>query len=249
MQIPARIISFWHDRSTMPDAIREAQSQSRANAGVDEFVLADDDYLREQLRTAYPPVIEKLYDRIRVPAARADLARMVLLHQFGGMYLDATFVVRRPLKELVPEGVEHLFVQRDDNHAARRVPGRASLINGLVAAVPGSPVIGRCVDRMLNNLVDGDFNRRLVHAMGAGVLTSVVDGLSDQSGMRFVSLESLREEYLDHIRVEGYSNKWVEQQAEGIIDPAYLDQNARSLERRWSVGRSLFHLRISRLKL
>jgi hypothetical protein len=249
MPIPARIISFWHDRSTVPDAIVEAQAQSRANAGVEEFLLADDDYLRQQLRLGYPSVIETLYDRIRVPAARADLARMVLLHQLGGIYLDATFVVRRPLMELIPDGVDHLFVQRDDNHAARRVPGRAALVNGLLAAVPGSPVIARCIDRILNNLVDGDFNRRLVHAMGAGVLTSIVDGTADQSGMRFVSLQTLREDYVDHIRVEGHSNKWVEQQAAGIIDPAYLRDNARSFERRWSLGRNLFHLRVSRLKL
>ena len=157
--------------------------------------------------------------------------------------------MRRPLADLVPEGIDHLFVQRDDTHAARRVPGRASLINGLVGSIPDSPVIQRCIDRMLNNLVDGDFNKRLVHAMGAGVLTSVVDGISDQSRMRFLSLQALREGYLDHLRVEGHANTWVEQQAAGIIDTDYFERNASSMDHRWSWGGSLFHLRLSRLKL
>ncbi len=249
MSIPSRIISFWHDQSTMPAQLVEAQAASREASGVNEYLVADDEFLRGELRAGYPPVIEKLYDRIQVPAARADLARMVLLHRLGGFYLDASFVVRRPVADLVPKDVDHLFVQRDDTHAARRVPGRASLINGFIGAAPDSPVIRRCIDRMLNNLVDGDFNKRLVHAMGAGVLTSVVDGIPDQSRMCFLSLQALRENHLDHLRVEGHANKWVEQQAAGIIDAEYFERNTSSLDRRWSWGGSLFHLRLSRLKL
>ena len=42
---------------------------------------------------------------------------------------------------------------------------------------------------------------------------------------------------------------WVEQQAAGIIDTGYFERNASSMDRRWSWGGSLFHLRLSRLKL
>ncbi len=43
MSIPSRIISFWHDQSTMPAQLVEAQAASREASGVAEYLVADDE--------------------------------------------------------------------------------------------------------------------------------------------------------------------------------------------------------------
>ena len=52
-----------------------------------------------------PPDLERreVYEKLRVPAERADILRVELLWRFGGVYIDTDFECLRPIEGLLHE--------------------------------------------------------------------------------------------------------------------------------------------------
>jgi mannosyltransferase OCH1-like enzyme len=77
----------------------------------------------------------EVYDTSRTPWERADILRLEVVLQFGGVHVDADFECLRPIEPLL-EGVE-LFI-------GYRKPGR---VNGaLFGAVAGHPILVEALD-------------------------------------------------------------------------------------------------------
>lgn len=71
-----------------------------------------------------------LFDSAQVPRFRSDVARLEILHQYGGLYVDTDFVACRSIEPLIA-GLD-LF-------AAEEKPGL--IANGLMGSVPGHPFL------------------------------------------------------------------------------------------------------------
>jgi hypothetical protein len=135
--IPCTVHQLWLGRQ-LPDLGWLAARTALDRAGLDRFVLHGDrgdpeaDQLRADLRTrgvelatldptalfrtglstATDVALERLWQRLERPAARADLARLAVLWHHGGVYLDTDALVVRTLRPL---------------HAAARPSGYAGL--------------------------------------------------------------------------------------------------------------------------
>jgi hypothetical protein len=68
--------------------------------------LGDNDI--EPLLGAILPEYVQLYRRIRLEAAKSDIARLALIHEFGGLYIDCHCGLRDP------EGLRALFTRLDE---------------------------------------------------------------------------------------------------------------------------------------
>ena len=61
-----------------------------------ELITYDDDMSRRFVSTYYPEWLE-LYDGLDVPVMRADMWRYLILHKYGGVYLDGDVACKKPI--------------------------------------------------------------------------------------------------------------------------------------------------------
>lgn len=247
--IPKRIIQFWHDREAIPEVTRAAIDDTMALHPDYEHVLADDAFMRKHIAEHFNAATLQLYNRIRIPASRSDLARLMLLHSYGGTYLDCSLQLHKRLDSILREGDEIVLARRDDTSRFRDMPEKANIINGLVSAPPGSDFIHWCLLRVLSNLVDGDYNNKVALATGPQVINMGVYKLRDRHRFRYLSFAGLREEALTLTRQPGVTNNWLDSQGEGILDRDYLAANGRRIDRFWSLGSTFVHLSFSFLRM
>jgi mannosyltransferase OCH1-like enzyme len=77
------------------------------------------------------------YERLRVPAERADILRLEVVWRYGGVYIDTDFECLRSIEPLLEDV---------DFFAAYRKPRRVN--NALFGAVAGHPILDRALDEM-----------------------------------------------------------------------------------------------------
>lgn len=115
---------------------------------------------REAL-AAFSPYSLTLFDRIRLPACRSDIARLALLERHGGLYVDAHTRVRDPagLDQLVtaPSATQVVVSTRYAPKFDQIMPH-----NSMIWARPGSAVIAELLDTALANLRDKAARERSV---------------------------------------------------------------------------------------
>ena len=71
----------------------------------------------------------------------ADLLRLEVLHQYGGVYFDTDFEPRKPIDPLLTD-VDHVFCTEDGQYVC----------NAFMAASPGSELMRRCLDALPSTL-------------------------------------------------------------------------------------------------
>jgi mannosyltransferase OCH1-like enzyme len=85
----------------------------------------------------------KHYQSIIPGAYKADLFRLLVLYQEGGVYLDSKCFCIASLREIIKPS--------DDVYMTLDVmPG--CIQNGFICSVPGHPLIKSCIDRYISNI-------------------------------------------------------------------------------------------------
>lgn len=99
------------------------------------------------------PSLWDMVTQIRLPAARSDLARLVLLERHGGFYVDAHTLPGNPeaLTTLLAacDTRDLILFDREPLHAS---PGDIHLINGVLAGRAGAPATTRLRERVASKL-------------------------------------------------------------------------------------------------
>jgi mannosyltransferase OCH1-like enzyme len=109
----------------------------------------------EPLIERYFPAHAGLYERIVIPAARSDVARLLLLFEQGGLYTDCHMgiVDAQRMRDLLTslDTTEAIFVERTASLGAV-LPGGRSLINGAMFSRPRNDLMHEICTRALKNL-------------------------------------------------------------------------------------------------
>ena len=80
-----------------------------------------------------PPLAnQEEFDRATSPAQQADLARLEIIHRYGGVYIDTDFEALGSIEPLL-EGVSCFVAREDDTFVG----------TAIIGAEPGHPFIGR----------------------------------------------------------------------------------------------------------
>jgi mannosyltransferase OCH1-like enzyme len=121
---------------------------------VDEFRIVGDGDICNIIEKIDPSFIET-YERITIPAARSDLARLIYLYEFGGLYVDSHCGVhdRDGLAQITNllKTKELIFV----NEASQRRPrptNKLFLINAMIACQKESSHILDIAKSVMRNL-------------------------------------------------------------------------------------------------
>jgi len=166
MNIPKNIIQFWHDKKNVPAIVKNAMKVTKKVNPEFNIVFVDDRLMFEWIYTHYGSKYLLLYQLNDIAASRADIARLMMLYEYGGFYLDAEMELSRSFSTLVDTDI--LLVQRDDARKYKNCPEKAHVINGIIGLSQKSELASWCLSRIEKNLITGCYNQSVWHATGPG---------------------------------------------------------------------------------
>ena len=109
--------------------------------------------ITELMRNRWGSAAESLFDRIRIPSCRSDIARTVLLHAVGGLYADVHIgppQAQQPLSQFIALLNDHeLVVPR-----ITKANGARALAFGFLLAREASTALDTLIQHQLQQLAD-----------------------------------------------------------------------------------------------
>ena len=90
----------------------------------------------------FPGETSRLYDRLTIGAAQADLWRLLVLYKYGGVYMDIDAHLVWPLNRIIPAGSNALFLRYKDGGAT----------NYFIASRPEHPIIKILIEEVLRRI-------------------------------------------------------------------------------------------------
>jgi hypothetical protein len=122
--IPRILHQIWLGPNSVPTHLLEYQQTWKKHHPCWRFILWTEENLPAGLRRP------EVYEKLRVPAERADILRLELLWVYGGVYVDADFECLRSIETLLEDY---------DFFATYFKPGRVA--NALIGAAPEHAII------------------------------------------------------------------------------------------------------------
>jgi hypothetical protein len=117
----------------------------------ENFAVYTDDHVIPLLPTGFRSV----YEQIRLPAAKSDLARLLLLREHGGLYVDAHVGPTLPshLLATLDPLFSHNVILFGKGWAMQKETD-FDLMNGVLAARRMAPELNIVIDIVINNILD-----------------------------------------------------------------------------------------------
>lgn len=140
------VFFFWDTPENIPAAYTQ-NIQRIADMMPGWSVQLVGDTIINALLARHEPDIHQIYDDIRVPACRSDIARQLLLAHYGGWYLDSDMQCAGPLTDFPMD--RPILIRRDDTEA---MCARFRVINGIMYIPKGHKLPARVLRGINRNL-------------------------------------------------------------------------------------------------
>src|SRR5437899_13055387 len=104
----------------------------------------------ESMIARYFPKHLEMFRSIRIPTCKSDLALLLALYEFGGLYVDCHCGVRNPekIKHLSEKLAQYELILYDkDNSSRPEARGKLFPLNSVLLARPNSKIILDCATR------------------------------------------------------------------------------------------------------
>lgn len=228
MNIPKKIFQFCHTSASLLPIFFDAIHRTRTSNSDYEYRLIDDQFMKEFIGEHYGSEVQQLYSDNRIPASRCDLARLMLVYEFGGFYVDLSMELRKSLNSLCSN--ELVLLQRDDFSNYIGKEHAAHFTNSIIGARAKSPFIKKCIDDVIENFRQRKFNHDVINASGPGVINKNLAYFRSNSANFSVHAISFRKavgSLFEYRRNPKFSNTWLDQQKKGIF-PTPLGKSNQS---------------------
>jgi hypothetical protein len=228
-KIPDRLIQFWHNKETIPEPYMEAIQNNKIYTMDIENLFVDDVFMIEFLKNdAY---LSEIYQRLNVESIRSDIARLVLLYEFGGFYMDMSIRLKTSLDLIVDQKSDIALLKRDDQPRYAKYPEQAHIGAMFMAAAPKSPFIACCLAQLIDTIVSGHYNHHILFAATKytdDTYIRYLDSEETKLNIQLLSFKQLKQHNLTHLRIPGLQNSWKVHEVDGIFNPEdllYLQKN------------------------
>ncbi|MBU2977229.1 glycosyltransferase [Alteromonas sp. C1M14] len=213
-RIPRRIIQFCHDKTSLPNELRNAANNTRRSQWFYDYRFFDDESVVAFIRQHYCTDTLNLYQNNHIAASRCDMARLLILYKLGGFYVDLSMEIKSSLSLFRKNDL--VLLQRDDMAVkANRDPADAHCTNSIIGVPPESAYIEKCLMLMRQRLRSRKYNFDVIQATGPGILNTVLSEFSNIQVCK-VPFSQARESLFNYVRIQKFSNTWTEQQKFGI---------------------------------
>lgn len=143
--IPKRIFQYWDKLKPPAEVLTFTQSWLQHNPDY-EYQLFNEQTAREFLRSHYSSQVFTAYCLASHAAQKADLLRLALLVEYGGIYADADDICLKPLSLLITKQTELLLYQEE----------YGTVGNNFIAVCAKHPVLKIALDYAIEALLKGD---------------------------------------------------------------------------------------------
>ncbi|MDI9358291.1 MAG: glycosyltransferase [Phycisphaerales bacterium] len=107
-----------------------------------EYYLYDDQDIVAMITQYFDASVVQAYNRLLPGAFKADLWRYCVLFQYGGVYIDAKMIFRKPLHTLMEE---HDFISCIDRP-------KCTILNAFIGVVPKHPFMHQLIQQILTHI-------------------------------------------------------------------------------------------------
>lgn len=216
LAIPRRLIYFWHQPSEIPDSILWAIEQTRLRHPDYEIVFGNDQAICQFLKHRGLFELLFLYRNNQIPASRSDLARLILLFAFGGIYLDAAMEIQGSFDNWIHPANDLVLVRRDDLPRYQYGNSLPHVVNGLMASKSKNALILAALNQAILHLRSGQYNHDVWHATGANCLNLHLSTYCQNYQILYKNFSQLKDDFFVYRRDPTVSNVWRLQESRGI---------------------------------
>jgi len=174
-KIPLNIFQTWHSKELPPDMKKCVDDLKKQNPEFNHYLFDDND-CREYIEKNFDKRKLDAYDKIKPGAFKADLWRLCILLNKGGVYIDCKFKCADNVKliELV-EG-EHLVKDRPN-----QFENGIGVYNAFIIVKPNNEYIKKCLDKAVENIEKNHYGFNPLYITGPGMMGEVYKDNPDNS--------------------------------------------------------------------
>src|SRR5690554_559699 len=186
------------DRVTLPVYLNYLFNRLMAPRFEYRFMITE--ARREFIAEHYPDILPH-YERLQIGAAQADLWRLLVLHKFGGVYLDIDAHQIWPLSCVLGTERKELYV----------TTRKGELSNYFIASAADNPNLARLIERVVENIQENKLTN-VFDITGPGVFIEQLDlNAVDTVSYRYaVNQGSFTNEHFQY--VDKPAGKWTREQ-------------------------------------
>lgn len=163
--IPKVIHQIWIGPNPVPEYWTNTWSQYYLEKNPEyQYKLWDNDnYLKELNKY---PILKIFYEQLEFYCLKADLLRLIILYEYGGIFIDAdsVWINNKSLDTLIIEsGTTNLFIGRTPN--TDKNDSNYYLTNGVIGVSQGNPLIMNCIKHCQDSIFNWyrrDYDPKLV---------------------------------------------------------------------------------------
>ncbi len=155
-------------------------------------------YLKEKA----PLAVYDAYSRLTNGAAQADLWRLVILYQKGGVYMDIDATLVWPLEKILGNNHDSLYIYKFDNNI--------NFTNYFIATASDNPSIEKAIKKIVYNINNYEPSMGVYNSTGPAVLHDLLIDKDDVNARnrKFVCIQgTFTNEYFQYI--DKPRGKWI----------------------------------------
>jgi mannosyltransferase OCH1-like enzyme len=168
-QIPANLFQTWESKNLPPNMKACVARLKRQNPEFNHY-LYDDDDCRTFIEKHFDSTVLDSFDNLIPGAYKADLWRYCVLYIKGGIYLDIKYECYKDFK--LSELLKKTHYVLDRKEYAQ--PGSLLVYNGCIVSPAKNPVLKKCIDQIVMNVINRDYGYNPLYPTGPGLLGEVV---------------------------------------------------------------------------
>ncbi|NBU33884.1 hypothetical protein EB118_02235 [bacterium] len=136
-------------------------------------VYFNDEDCKEFVKVYFPEHLQA-YNALIPTAFKADLFRLLVLYQFGGVYNDIGHLYVQPISTVIQDGDELVFAI---DHPLQNSGG---LHNAFIASISGHPIIKKAIERIVHNVMTRSYGENQYDITGPVALGKCVNEFFDK---------------------------------------------------------------------
>lgn len=143
-KIPKKIHQIWVGNYEIPEQVKICISSVKEKFDDFEYIFWNNDNIPDMPKNVYEQFNK--YGSLKIPAFQADILRLYVLNAYGGIFLDADFLVRENFYETITKPFWCVIA----NETTRR-----HVFNGIFACEPNNPILTKLLSEMKDEPLGG----------------------------------------------------------------------------------------------
>lgn len=128
------------------------------------FELFSDEEMDNSIEEYFDKEINKIYFKLNHYAARSDFWRYLMLHRFGGVYLDIDSLILKDLSPIFFKNKSMLTLE----------PSKTDFIQWILMFRKDDKVLEKCIELIIENVSKNKFKNNIMELTGPTLFTNAI---------------------------------------------------------------------------